>query len=181
VERASYLEWDYAGAPGGSFCECGKRGQRTGRHNLPAAIAVCGGQAVLSNRCQHVGLNAANYRTHACCLARRCLSHGAAAHADKLQRVALAEHARGCCGGELANRVTRNAYAVERDALAECAPGEQACCDDEWLRDLSIANRVGVARGAVRNQVNACALRGECEKLRCRIVLQPLGQKARCL
>ena len=82
------------------------------------------------------------------------LGHRATADADEPQRVLFAQDA-GCRGGgELADGVTGDAGdALERSG--ERVPRQQARGDDERLRDLRVADAVGIPLGAGGDEVDA--------------------------
>jgi hypothetical protein len=178
VEGAGHLQCDHARATGGVGREGRERVEGTRRDDLPAAVAVGRGEPVLLDLREHVGLDPAHDGRHARASPSGRLGHRAAAHADEPQRVILGEHPRGGGGGELADRVPGDAGVGDRGARCEFAPREQARGHDQRLRDRGVADRVGIAHGAVLDEVDARAVGGGAEELAAARQLEPLVQKS---
>jgi hypothetical protein len=113
-------------------------------------------QAQLGEPLEQPGLVAAEHGAHAGLDLRRRLGHRDAALRDELHRIGLAQDAGGGSRCELADRVAGHAAdALAPAALRDRGEAEQRGRDDQRLGDRGIPDRVGVAEGAMRAQVDA--------------------------
>jgi hypothetical protein len=156
VESAGDLQGDDAAAGDRVVLEGVESVECTGDDDLSAAVEVRRFQSELLEPGEQVGLVAAQYGGHAGRGLRGRGGHGRTALANESDGIRLAQDSGRCCGCHLADRVSGDAGDLRAAAVGEQgAEGEESGRDDERLGDRGVADRVGVARGAVRGEVDA--------------------------